>query len=74
VRLWYEPPDGGWRGEVESIQSGELVPIESLEQIVALILQAAGITQMPAASEHESKQPNTAREGETDEHAYHRTT
>lgn len=47
VRLWRDLPDGAWRGEVESIQSGELVHIGSLEEIIETIRQAAGISPPP---------------------------
>lgn len=51
VRLWREPPtaDGAWRGEVESIQSGQLVSVQSLDQALALIREAVGVSHRPAA-------------------------
>ena len=42
VRLWREPPaaGGSWRGEVEVIQRGHLVPVQSLDEALALIRRA----------------------------------
>lgn len=50
VRLWRDPPEtgGGWRGEVESIQSGEIVTVDSLEQILAILQQVAGLPTEPS--------------------------
>jgi hypothetical protein len=43
VRLWRVPgeADGPWRGEVESIQSGAIIAISSLEEAFSLIRQTA---------------------------------
>ena len=43
VRLWREPPEasGAWRGEVESIQGGQLVTVQSLDEALEFIRQAA---------------------------------
>jgi hypothetical protein len=51
VRLWRDPPGAGgaWRGEVESIQSGELVCAGSLDEVIGSIRRAAGIASPPAA-------------------------
>jgi len=60
VRLWHEPPEAGgaWRGEVESIQSGQLVTVQSLDEALEIIRQAVGQAQPPnpptIESEHES--------------------
>jgi hypothetical protein len=51
VRLWRDPPEAGgaWRGEVESIQSGELLAVESLEQALAILWRATGMPAEPPA-------------------------
>jgi hypothetical protein len=51
VRLWREPPQasGAWRGEVELIQGGQLVTVQSLEEALEFIRQTAGNGQPPAA-------------------------
>lgn len=55
VRLWREPAaTGAWRGEVESIQSGQLVTAESLDSTLEIIRQAVGTSQLPAAPTRES--------------------
>lgn len=43
VRLWREPSKAGgkWRGEVESIQSGEIMLVDSLDQALVLLRRAA---------------------------------
>jgi len=50
VRLWREPPEasGAWRGEVESIQGGQLVEVQSLDEVLEYIRQAAETSQPPA--------------------------
>ncbi len=49
VRLWREPSAAGtWRGEVESIQSGQIVLVETLDDVLELIRQAVGTSQPPA--------------------------
>ena len=50
VRLWREQGtgDGAWRGEVESIQSGQTVTAESLDTTLEIIRQAIGNSQSPA--------------------------
>ena len=50
VRLWREPPkaSGTWRGEVESIQGGQLVAAQSLDAALEFIRQAAETSQPPA--------------------------
>lgn len=48
VRLWRDPADGPWRGEVESIQNGELECVESFEALIEILRRAAGL---PAAAE-----------------------
>ena len=39
VRLWREPGNSSeaWRGEIEEIQSGEIVVASSLEEVLTLI-------------------------------------
>jgi len=49
VRLWRDPPDGPWRGEVESIQSGELVCVGSLEDCIRIMRRAAELPAEPPA-------------------------
>lgn len=43
VRLWQEPAtsEALWRGEVESIQSGRVVTVSSLEEVLCLIRHTA---------------------------------
>jgi hypothetical protein len=49
LRLWHEPPDAhDWYGEVESIQSGQLVAIHSLDEALAVIRQAVENDPPPA--------------------------
>ena len=47
VRLWREQgaASGAWRGEIESIQSGQLVTVQSLDEVLEFIRQAAGNSQ-----------------------------
>jgi hypothetical protein len=42
LRLWREPGagDGSWRGEVEIIQSGDLIAVSSPEEAFDMILRA----------------------------------
>ena len=56
VRLWREPPktSGAWRGEVESIQGGQLVAVQSLDEALQFIRQAAETSQPPAPPAPES--------------------
>ena len=51
VRLWREQgaADGAWRGEIEAIQSGQLVTVQSLDEALEFIRQAAGNSQPPVA-------------------------
>jgi hypothetical protein len=50
VRLWREPPEasGAWRGEVESIQGGQLMTVRSLDEALEFIRQVAENSQPPA--------------------------
>ena len=55
VRLWREPSAAGaWHGEVESIQSGQILPVETLDDVLVLIRQAVGTSQPPALPASES--------------------
>ena len=56
VRLWREPPkaSGAWRGEVESIQGGQLVTVQSLDEALEFIRRAAEDSQPPAPPAPES--------------------
>jgi hypothetical protein len=56
VRLWHEAPEAGgaWRGEVESIQSGQLVTVQSLDEALEIIRQVVGHSQPPAGPTSES--------------------
>lgn len=49
VRFWRDPPDGPWCGEVESIQSGELVCVGSFEELIRMMRRAAGLPAEPPA-------------------------
>ena len=57
VRLWRDSPEavGVWRGEVESIQSGQLVTVRLLDEALEFIRQAADGSQPPAAPMPKSK-------------------
>ena len=50
VRLWREQgaADCAWRGEIEAIQSGQLVAVQWLDEALEFIRQAAGCSQPPA--------------------------
>jgi hypothetical protein len=50
VRLWRDPPEasGAWRGEVESIQGGQLVTVQSLDEALECLRNAAENSQPPA--------------------------
>ncbi len=50
VRLWHEPAEAGnaWHGEVESIQSGDVVAVPSLDAALERIQQAGGDDRSPA--------------------------
>jgi hypothetical protein len=63
VRLWRDSPDGPWRGKVESIQSGETTHLESIEQVMRILRQAAGIVPPPAEANDESKHADLATRG-----------
>ncbi len=51
VRLWCESPASGgtWRGEFESIQSGQVVTVRSLDELLAFLRQAVEQSQPPAS-------------------------
>lgn len=51
VRIWRDSPEAGgsWHGEVELIQSGEVVAVDSLEQALAIMRRAAGLPAEPSA-------------------------
>jgi hypothetical protein len=66
VRLWRDPVAVDvWQGEVESIQSGQVMTAESLDTLLEVIRQAAGISQPPASPTSEPDHESTATEGAT---------
>ncbi|CAA9278287.1 MAG: hypothetical protein AVDCRST_MAG26-3194 [uncultured Chloroflexia bacterium] len=66
VRLWREPAaTGPWRGEVESIQSGQTVTAESLDTTLEIIRQAIANSQSPAVPTPGSDRGLPATEGAT---------
>ena len=64
VQLWHEPAaPGSWRGEVESIQSGQTVSAESLDTMLEIIRQAVVTSQSLAVATPGSDQGLTDTEG-----------
>src|SRR5262245_28703015 len=72
VRLWREPPEvsGAVRGEVEAIQSGQVVMVHSLDEALELLRQAVGHSQPPASPTPESDCHLTDSEGAIHDNTY----
>lgn len=61
VRLWHKPgaSKSAWRGEVEAIQSGRMVEVSSLQEVLRLLAQSMG--QAGAGGSSETARSETAR-------------